>query len=319
MQVLPRIHKNPQEVLGLADVYTVENILTAYRLAMAKQLERRTLENAGYAEDSSVTEIEWAFKELMALKRSTEGDSDGEEGVVSAILLPGLAQGTAETLGKEGNNVVTLSSRRDSKDVYLNGSSEQDQSIPDLKDILEKVAQTAKSNDRWPSSEKPFLSSQKTPEKTTAPIREDSFKLSSPLSSRSFAPNLVTPKTIRTVIGGDDKPVVHTVSPLGLTKETQLTYQGILARAEHAKGELLRNLREAAGVDSWELSQRTRISLEHLTALETDDYDNLPAPVYYRGYLCAYLKYLGIQRSDLIDALCETFRIQKRSRAERNK
>ena len=149
--------------------------------------------------------------------------------------------------------------------------------------------------------------------------KEESFKLSSPLSSRSFAPNLVTPKTIRTVIGGDDKPVVHTVSPLGLTKETQTAYHQILSGADQANGSLLKSLRLAAGIDPWELSQRTRISLEHLNSIEIDDYDELPAPVYYRGYLSAYLKYLGIQRLDLINALCETYRVQKRSRAQKNK
>lgn len=46
--------------------------------------------------------------------------------------------------------------------------------------------------------------------------------------------------------------------------------------------------------------RRTRIRVDHLRALESDDYDAFPAPVYARGYLRTYATFLGLDADALL-------------------
>ena len=62
-------------------------------------------------------------------------------------------------------------------------------------------------------------------------------------------------------------------------------------------GELLRELREAAGLTLPQLSERTRISVRHLENVEADRYDALPATVYLRGMLMNLARELRLDPS----------------------
>ncbi len=59
-------------------------------------------------------------------------------------------------------------------------------------------------------------------------------------------------------------------------------------------GPLLRRVREARGVELDDIAQRTKISAAHLRAIEAEQYDKLPAPVYVRGFVVELAKVLKL-------------------------
>lgn len=59
-------------------------------------------------------------------------------------------------------------------------------------------------------------------------------------------------------------------------------------------GEFLKNLREVRGVELKDVAARTRIPLQHLKALEEEDYKALPPAVYTRGFVIELAKTLRL-------------------------
>lgn len=59
-------------------------------------------------------------------------------------------------------------------------------------------------------------------------------------------------------------------------------------------GPVLRQLREAAGIELREIAERSKIGMGFLTALEGEVFAKLPAPVYVRGFLAEYARILGL-------------------------
>ena len=65
-------------------------------------------------------------------------------------------------------------------------------------------------------------------------------------------------------------------------------------------GETLQRARLARGVTLQEAERTTRISRRYLEALENENFGLLPAPVYARGFLRTYARYLGLEPKDLL-------------------
>lgn len=59
-------------------------------------------------------------------------------------------------------------------------------------------------------------------------------------------------------------------------------------------GEFLKNLREVRGIELRDVAARTRIPLQHLRALEEEDYKALPPAVYTRGFVIELAKTLRL-------------------------
>lgn len=68
-------------------------------------------------------------------------------------------------------------------------------------------------------------------------------------------------------------------------------------------GETLRSTREHRGLTIEQVAQDTRISARFLEALEAEQFDELPAPVYVRGFLRSYANYLKVDPQPLLDQL----------------
>ena len=68
-------------------------------------------------------------------------------------------------------------------------------------------------------------------------------------------------------------------------------------------GTLLRRIREARGIDLLEIAQRTKVGLPHLKNIEDERYSALPAPVYLRGFLVGYARYLRLD----VDQVTRTY------------
>ncbi|MEK6590501.1 MAG: helix-turn-helix domain-containing protein [Nitrospinota bacterium] len=59
-------------------------------------------------------------------------------------------------------------------------------------------------------------------------------------------------------------------------------------------GAHLKSIREMKGITLDEISKKTRIKVSYLKALEDEDFGQLPAEVFSRGFLRAYAKYLSL-------------------------
>lgn len=59
-------------------------------------------------------------------------------------------------------------------------------------------------------------------------------------------------------------------------------------------GPLLRQIREAVGVELREIAERSKIGMSYLHALEGEVFAKLPAAVYVRGFLAEYARSLGL-------------------------
>jgi cytoskeletal protein RodZ len=66
-------------------------------------------------------------------------------------------------------------------------------------------------------------------------------------------------------------------------------------------GETLQLARERKGVDLYRAERDTKIRLKYLSALEDSDYDELPAPVYVKGFLRNYAIYLGLEPDEILE------------------
>jgi flagellar biosynthesis protein FlhG len=60
-------------------------------------------------------------------------------------------------------------------------------------------------------------------------------------------------------------------------------------------GELLRQVRESQRISLRDISQRTKISLGYLKAIEDDDFARLPAVVYTTGFVTEVARYLKLE------------------------
>lgn len=80
-------------------------------------------------------------------------------------------------------------------------------------------------------------------------------------------------------------------------------------------GEDLRKEREIRGISLREIADATKISKRFLEALERNDHKTLPAPVFTRGFVREYAKYVGLNAEELVNrynfAAADDDRIEK--------
>lgn len=65
-------------------------------------------------------------------------------------------------------------------------------------------------------------------------------------------------------------------------------------------GEELRKEREIRGITLREIAEATKVSQRLLDALERNDHRNLPAPVFTRGFVREYARYLGLDGDEMV-------------------
>jgi cytoskeletal protein RodZ len=66
-------------------------------------------------------------------------------------------------------------------------------------------------------------------------------------------------------------------------------------------GEELRREREIRGISLKEIADATKISKRFLEAIERNDHKTLPAPVFTRGFVREYARYLGLASDDIVN------------------
>jgi len=86
-------------------------------------------------------------------------------------------------------------------------------------------------------------------------------------------------------------------------------------------GEELRREREIRGISLKEIADATKISKRFLEAIERNDHRTLPAPVFTRGFIREYARYLGLNCDEIVNrynfAAAGDDRIEKSAHLER--
>lgn len=87
-----------------------------------------------------------------------------------------------------------------------------------------------------------------------------------------------------------------------LTPDTQFT------------GVLLRQVREAKRVSLREISQRTKVGVAYLQAIEAEDFSRLPAPVYVSGFVTELSRYLRLDHQQVSRTYIRRFKKHQEER-----
>ncbi len=66
-------------------------------------------------------------------------------------------------------------------------------------------------------------------------------------------------------------------------------------------GTWLRRQREGRGIDLQEIAEESKISLVNLRAFEEDRFEVLPAPVFAKGFLRQYARYVGLDPEEVVN------------------
>jgi len=72
-------------------------------------------------------------------------------------------------------------------------------------------------------------------------------------------------------------------------------------------GNNLKSARERRGMTLLEISEITKISPASLKCLENNDFDNIPAGIFVRGFIRSYADAVGLDPEDTVRDFCEAF------------
>lgn len=84
------------------------------------------------------------------------------------------------------------------------------------------------------------------------------------------------------------------------TPEHTAPEPGAPTAAATGAGSSLREAREGKGISTAEVAAQLHLHEHIIVALEQDDHDRLPAPIYVRGYVRAYARLLGLDEEELL-------------------
>ncbi len=71
-------------------------------------------------------------------------------------------------------------------------------------------------------------------------------------------------------------------------------------------GEYLKQARKKKRLSLEQIASQTRIQAQHLQALESEDFANLPAKVFAKGFVRSYAKILGLDEEEALQCFLET-------------
>ena len=104
-----------------------------------------------------------------------------------------------------------------------------------------------------------------------------------------------TIKTTRSVL-----PIIKLKANRAGSPEVRAKIAEIIQSGDPGDGDLLRRIREASEVSEEEISERTKVSIGYIQAIEANRFDRLPQAVFVKGFLRSYCRYLGIDEADTL-------------------
>ena len=100
----------------------------------------------------------------------------------------------------------------------------------------------------------------------------------------------------------------RTPAPSGPTEERAEAADSGIEPGIEVTGALLRKLRETRGVDLSDIAQRSKISERYLRAIEEEQFTDMPAAVYIRGYVMEYARALRLDAARVADSYLARYR-----------
>jgi cytoskeletal protein RodZ len=97
--------------------------------------------------------------------------------------------------------------------------------------------------------------------------------------------------------------------------QLQAELQAAITQETEWRGNFLRKIREARRVSIEEMADSTKISRSYLVAIEEENFSRLPAPVYLRGFLLQYARYLRLPQEAAASAYLARYH-QAKGRAQ---
>lgn len=101
---------------------------------------------------------------------------------------------------------------------------------------------------------------------------------------------------VRTIPNSINTPAGHGRSFAGVYPINASIEDSIQSESQ-TDGQFLKKVREYKKIELDQLSERTRISKAYLSAVEANDYSNLPAAVFVRGFIIQMSRALGIDEN----------------------
>lgn len=285
-----RVSNTPADIIGLIGEVTLENVHQSYRKTRDRML------NGAQSSDLDIEELDWAYRALIT-EIEQQSVNDSEDSVVSALLLPQLTGESISQLDQDEN--VFYLKRNGSTQGISQAAPMSALDLPELKGAF--APQRPGATSRSGRDARPNTSH--APLDAVTPVRSG--------EPSAYQP----PRRLKTLVGEHDKDVVDVCAKAALQPEAVTMMNSIIDSAEQITGSMLKKLREEMGVGVEEMSTRTKIPRKYLTAIESDHYEQLPAAVYFRGFLVSYLRYLNLKREDIIDAITENYRSRLRIQA----
>lgn len=101
-------------------------------------------------------------------------------------------------------------------------------------------------------------------------------------------------------------PIVKLKAPGTDAPELKEKLFELLQSADPGDGDLLRRMRETCGVSEEEISERTKVSIGYIQAIEANRFDRLPQAVFVKGFLRSYCRFLDLPEGDKLVAAFST-------------
>ena len=119
--------------------------------------------------------------------------------------------------------------------------------------------------------------------------------------------------------GAVESPLQRTTLHAAIAAERAMLQQE-LTREINAEteftGPLLAKVREAQGIEIEDIARHTKISAAHLRAIEAEDFGQLPALVYTRGFVQQVAKYLQLDPSHVSRTYLRRMRLWRAATGE---
>ncbi|MGE0787048.1 MAG: helix-turn-helix domain-containing protein [Sandaracinaceae bacterium] len=96
--------------------------------------------------------------------------------------------------------------------------------------------------------------------------------------------------------------------PSSLRRPADLPPPPVITPDTDFSGPLIRQVRESQGIELKRISQRTKVGLNYLEAIEKDDFSSLPAPVYVRGFVTEVAKFLHLDAAHVSRTYVKRFK-----------
>jgi transcriptional regulator with XRE-family HTH domain len=77
-------------------------------------------------------------------------------------------------------------------------------------------------------------------------------------------------------------------------------------------GQILRDAREGRQLTTSKAAADTNIKIQHIEAMERDDFSHMAAPIYAKGFIRIYAEYLGVDPAPLIAEYMEKYAPRER-------